>query len=265
MARTEALQRPTHLKYKQRAAIFHHTFQKVVKNYFDPNYNGTDWPRHAKESRDQILAIQDPEPFELAMHELVRRLRTSHTGFFHESVRRVPGRLAIGATFRNIETPDGNRWIVQEVHEGGPASRAGVRPLDVLIDLRGTAITPPEQPMFPMGTQINLSVQRGSQKFGLTVDIPVPRSRKQPYSEPTPVSFSKLKDRVGYLKHNQRRRDGLRFCPGKSSGHYRGQRNRRPPDTRFGFQGWIRISSDSSKCRVHHVAGTNVRRSGASA
>lgn len=200
MARTESLHRPTHLKYRQRAAIFDRTFQKVTKNYFDPNYNGTDWPRHARENRDQILAIQDPEPFELAMHDLVRSLRTSHTGFFHESVRRVPGRLAIGATFRNVETPDGNRWIVQEVHEGGPACRAGLRPLDVLIDLHGSAIAPPEQPMFPMGTQVDLSVRRESQEFGLTVDIPVPRSRKQPYSEPTPVSFSKLRDHVGYLK-----------------------------------------------------------------
>jgi C-terminal processing protease CtpA/Prc len=200
MARTQFLHRPTHLKYRERAAIFGSTFQKVIKNYFDPNYNGTDWPRRARENRDQILAIQDPEPFELAMHELVRSLRTSHTGFFHESVRRVPGRLAIGATFRKLETADGSHWVVQEVHEGGPAWRAGLRSLDVLIHSNGSAVTPPEQPMFPMGAQVNISVQRGSQEFALSVDIPVPRSRKQPYSEPTPVSFSKLKDRVGYLK-----------------------------------------------------------------
>ncbi len=200
MARTEALHRPTHLSDRQRAAIFDHTFQKVVKNYFDPNYNGTDWPRRAKENRDQILAVEDPETFELAMHDLVRSLRTSHTGFFHESVRRVPGRLAIGATFRKLETPDGNRWIVQEVHEGGPACRAGLLPLDILSHLNGSVVTPPEQPMFPMGAQVNLAVRRGSQELVLTVNIPVPRSRKQPYSEPTPVSFSKLGDRIGYLK-----------------------------------------------------------------
>ena len=200
MATIKSLHRPTHLEYQQRAAIFESTVQKVMKNYFDPNYNGTDWPRRAKGERDQILAIQDPEAFELAMHELIRSLRTSHTGFFHESVRRVPGRLAIGASFRSVESPDGNRWVVQEVHEGGPAHRAGLRPFDELIRSNERAVRPPEQPMFPMGAKVNLAVQRGPQELLLTLNIPVPRSRKQPYSEPTSVSFSKLKDCVGYLK-----------------------------------------------------------------
>lgn len=200
MARSESLHRPTHLEYVERAAIFDSTVQKVIKNYFDPAYNGTDWPRRAKENRDRILAINDPEAFELAMHDLVRSLRTSHTGFFHESVRRVPGRLAIGATFRRIETPGGNRWVVQEVHEGGPAYRAGLRPFDELIHSNGSVVTPPEQPMFPMGAQVNLAVQRESQEVLLTVNVPVPRSRKQPYSEPTAVSFSKLNGDIGYLK-----------------------------------------------------------------
>ena len=42
---------------------------------------------------ESILAIADPEAFELGMHDLVRSLKTSHTGFFHRSVRRVPGGL----------------------------------------------------------------------------------------------------------------------------------------------------------------------------
>jgi hypothetical protein len=35
---------------------------------------------------------------------MVRSLKTSHTGFFHQSVRRVPARLAIGASFRKADT-----------------------------------------------------------------------------------------------------------------------------------------------------------------
>jgi len=134
------------------------------------------------------------------MHDLVRKLGTSHTGFFHQSVRRVPGRLAIGATFRKAETPDGPRWVVQDVHPGGPAESAGLKPLDVLTALNGKPIIPPEQPMFPMGTVASVAVSRYSTATSLDVSVPVPRSRKQPYSEPKAVIHSKLRDSIGYLK-----------------------------------------------------------------
>ena len=88
MARSDSLSR--HLTLAQRAEVFDKTAAKVTKQYFDPKFNGTDWPRIAKEARERIVALEDPEAFELAMHELVRKLGTSHTGFFHKSVRRVP-------------------------------------------------------------------------------------------------------------------------------------------------------------------------------
>ena len=144
--------------------------------------------------------IDNAEAFELAMHDLVRSLGTSHTGFFHQSVRRVPARLAIGANFRKVETPDGLRWVVQDVHAGGPAHAAGLKPLDVLTEIDSTGIVPPEQPMFPMGAKPRLTIQRDSVPTHLDLDIPAPRSRKQPYSEPKAVISSVLLDSIGYLK-----------------------------------------------------------------
>jgi len=90
---------------EQRARIFDKTERTVLKHYFDPAFNGFGWPEHARQDRQRLIAIKDPEAFELAMHDLVRSLGTSHTGFFHQSVRRVPARLAIGANFRKVETP----------------------------------------------------------------------------------------------------------------------------------------------------------------
>ena len=194
------LRRPEQLSPEQRAKIFDKTVQTVLKNYFDPGFNGSGWPERAKQNRDRIVAVADPEAFELAMHDLVRSLGTSHTGFFHQSVRRVPARLAIGANFRKVETPDGLRWVVQDVHEGGPAHRAGLKPLDVLRGIDTAEVVPPEQPMFPMGSKPRITVQRQSGAAELQVDMPVPRSRKQPYSEPTAVTSSILADGTGYLK-----------------------------------------------------------------
>src|SRR5580693_8201794 len=132
MARDESISKPTNLSLEQRRQIFDRTVTKVTKLYFDPNFNGTEWPKRAGESKEAILSAVDPDDFELRMHDLVRSLKTSHTGFFHQSVRRVPGRLAIGASFRRAETEAGPRWVAQDVHAGGPGHAAGLRPLDIL-------------------------------------------------------------------------------------------------------------------------------------
>src|SRR3981189_440971 len=130
MAQERSFYKPEQLSPDQRAQVFDKTERAVLKHYFDPAFNGSGWPERAKRERERIVAVTDPEDFELAMHDLVRNLGTSHTGFFHQSVRRVPARLAIGANFRKVETTQGLKWVVQDVHEGGPADKAGLRPLD---------------------------------------------------------------------------------------------------------------------------------------
>ncbi len=185
----------------QRAAIFEKTYITVQKKYFDPKFNGKDWPSLAQASKEKILRIEEPEKFENAMHELVRQLGTSHTGFFHQAVRRVPGRLAISATFRKHETAQGLRWMFQDVHEGGPAHVAGIVPLDFLIAINQRPIVPPEQPTFPMGTASSITVEkRDGRQILINVAVPNPRSRRQPYAEPRSVCFSRLEGEIGYLK-----------------------------------------------------------------
>jgi C-terminal processing protease CtpA/Prc len=200
MAQNESQFRPLHLTEKQRTVIFDKTVAKVTKHYFDPKFNGVDWPALALEKRESIIALSDPEEFELAVHDLVRSLRTSHTGFFHRSVRRVPGRLAIGASFRRVESPSGPRWMVLDVHEGGPAHTAGLAPLDVVVSINGKPIVPPEQPMFPMGATAAMTLEKDGSTRDVSIGIPAPRSRKQPYSEPQAVKAEILPDSIGYLK-----------------------------------------------------------------
>ena len=93
MARDESISKPTNLSPDQRRQIFDRTVAKVTTDYFDPSFNGTQWPKRAEESKESILSAGDPDEFELRMHDLVRSLKTSHTGLFHQSVRRVPARL----------------------------------------------------------------------------------------------------------------------------------------------------------------------------
>ena len=45
------LQRPNNLSYEQRVRIFDKVCREVTKHYFDPNFNGTDWPKQADARR----------------------------------------------------------------------------------------------------------------------------------------------------------------------------------------------------------------------
>jgi C-terminal processing protease CtpA/Prc len=192
--------RPPQLTNAQRAAIFDKVARAVEKQYFDPNFNGTDWPRRAADARDRIIALSEPDGFESAVHELVSSLGTSHTGFFHQSVRRLPSRLAIAATFHKIDSSSGPVWYAQDVHKGGPAHNAGLRPSDQLVGINGAAATSAEQLTFGIGTTAELVVKRESREIPIRIDIPNPKSRKQPHSQMKAVSTSKLDGNVGYLK-----------------------------------------------------------------
>lgn len=189
------------LSKTDREKIFQKTCRTVEKQYFDPRFNGKDWPALVEANKKAILDADDPARFESAMHDLVRQLGTSHTGFFHQSVNRVPGRLAVCATFRKAETPAGPRWMFQDVHAGGPADRAGIRPLDTLLAIDGQPIAPPQQPMFPMGRTASVGLRKGDdQETVASVVVPKPRTRRQPYAEPIPVISRKLDGGIGYLK-----------------------------------------------------------------
>lgn len=188
------------LTFDQRAQIFDKTVAKVTKEYFDPNFNGTRWPELARDSRQEILALDDAEAFERRMHELVRRLGTSLTGFFHQSVKRVPARLAIGATFHKAGSNGDTRWILQDVHEGGPAHDSRLKPGDMVRTIDGVVPPSNEPPMFAMGTDVSLAITRSGKEIAVPVAIPAPRSRKQPTATLKPVTWSVLDGNTGYVK-----------------------------------------------------------------
>ena len=84
---------------------------------------GTPWSIFGEQNCECLVSFQ--------------RAATSHTGFFHESKPRAAGRIAIAATFIKAQTADGLRWVFQDVHAGGAAALAGIRPGDTLLALGG--------------------------------------------------------------------------------------------------------------------------------
>lgn len=149
-----------------------------------------------------IIDAPGPDAFEAAVNGMLRALGVSHTGFFHESSPRTAGRVAIAATFTKATTADGERWVFLDVHRGGSAHAAGIRPGDVLLAVEGKDLAPPEATSFVLGERYELTVRRrDGGTVTSTLAVPQPKDKRQPVIAPTEVvSASKMADGVGLLR-----------------------------------------------------------------
>jgi C-terminal processing protease CtpA/Prc len=83
------------------------------------------------------------------------------------------------------------RWMFQDVHEGGPAHTAGIRPGDILLQIRNLDLRPPDQPIFPAGEDSQYAIQKpdGKRVTG-KLQVPSPKSKKHPVIVPKSVTFT---------------------------------------------------------------------------
>jgi len=189
------------LTLDERTKIFDKVCHLVETKHFNPAMNGVDWNALAQGHRDQVLASSEPEAFEKEVQKLVAELKTSHTGFRHAGMRNIPARHAINATMRRISQNGSERWMFQDVHEGGPAYAAGIRPGDLLLANGKQEIRPPEDLTFSVGESVELTIEKlhGGQE-PVRLQLPPPKSNKHPVTAPDPVHAEKLADDIGLLK-----------------------------------------------------------------
>src|SRR5947209_9214216 len=189
------------LNLEDRSKIFDKVCRLVQTKHFNPGLNGVDWNALAQSRREQILACAQPEVFEKEVHRLLSELKTSHTGFRHASMRNIPARHAINATLQRIGVDGTEHWMFQDVHRGGPAYVAGIRPGDLLLDCGGRAIRPPDDLTFSVGESANLLIEKrhGGQQQ-VTVQLPMPKSQRHPVTAPQAVTTERLSDEIGLLR-----------------------------------------------------------------
>jgi C-terminal processing protease CtpA/Prc len=181
--------------------IYSRVSELVARKHFDPGMNGANWEKLSKERRDDILRSGTDEDFEKKIQDLLNELKTSHTGFRHIKSPNIPGRHAISATFMRCNLDGEQHWMFQDVHEGGPAHVAGLRPGDILLQVRNRELKPPEPPIFPLDEDSQYAVQKpdGKRIIG-TLTVPSPRSKKHPVIVPKAVVCSQRPDGIGWLK-----------------------------------------------------------------
>lgn len=189
------------LDIQMREKIYSRVCELVTKKHFDTGMNGANWEELSKARKDEILRSNSDEEFEKQIQDLLSELKTSHTGFRHSKSPNIPGRHAISATFMRCNFDGEQRWMFQDVHEGGPAHIAGLRPGDILLQVRNRELKPPEPPIFPVGDDSQYMVQKpdGKRVMG-KLNVPSPRSKSHPVIVPKAVLCSQLPDGIGWLK-----------------------------------------------------------------
>jgi C-terminal processing protease CtpA/Prc len=167
------------------------------------------WQRLFAQRSQDLENSKSAVDFERTVNELLTHGGLSHVAFFHESGNRAPARYAINATFARLESGNGvgPRWMFQDVHEGGPAYSAGVRPADILVTVNGEVVTPPTLPTFALGTDATVSVRRVGELKDTPLTIVLPKApangkanAKPPMAEPTSVTARLLDEEIGYLR-----------------------------------------------------------------
>src|SRR5947199_6293953 len=188
------------LNLNERTKIFDKVCRLVETKHFNPGMNGVDWNALAQSRKNQVLACTEPEAFEKEVGRLVAELKTSHTGFRHAGMRNIPARHAINATLQRIGVNGAEHWMFQDVHQGGPAFVAGIRPGDLLLECGGREVQPLNDLTFSVGESATLLIEKlhgDVQK--VNVQLPMPKSQKHPLTAPQPVTTERRSHGIGLL------------------------------------------------------------------
>ncbi|HEX5483318.1 MAG TPA: S41 family peptidase [Terriglobia bacterium] len=189
------------LGIKERTEVFDNVRKAVVKKIFAPGFDPAAWVSMVEARRQQILKADTVEEFEREVRDLLAQLKISHITFFHRSLLKIPPQYAIGATFQREQVNGAAHWMFQDVHEGSPPHMAGVQPGDLLLEIEGNQVSPPEPPAFRMGGFCKVGIEKlNGEQTAVKLGVPLPSSKWHPIVRPRLVSWSRPKPRIGLLK-----------------------------------------------------------------
>jgi C-terminal processing protease CtpA/Prc len=190
---------------KQRSEILATVRKRILEHHVNAaGVNYEDWSRLVDERVPELLSA-DRDEFETGVQQLLAKLRSSHTIFYHESTIQVLPQHSINATFRSFTLQDGDqKWFFLDVFEDGPAHVAGIRPGDLLLAVDGTPCVPPSMPRFKIGYSHRLSISnvRGENRRDVAVEVPFLKGTKArpPIVAPKSLVHAMIAPHVGLLR-----------------------------------------------------------------
>jgi carboxyl-terminal processing protease len=192
------------LGQKQRSDILRNIVKRVRKSHI--NVAGVDyaeWEREIQRQEPALVAVE-MEAFENGLRELLKLLKSSHTGFFHGVQNRFLPQHTINATFKAVNHGGSERWMFLDVFPEGPADKAGIRPGDFLVSVDGVDFSSPTYPPFTTGQthQLVIGDIENTRPRTVSISIPFRKGTKQrpPIVEPKAVTARILEPGIGLLR-----------------------------------------------------------------
>jgi len=177
----------------------------VLKHHFNiGNIDLHEWCKAVGERTPALLESGNDTIFEEGIHDLLGKLKSSHTDLYRFDRNPTKPEHAIGATLRSVTVLDTKRWMFLDVFEDSPAAQAGVTPGHLLISVNGIPATPPEDPAFRFGEEHELTIQLPNNTAAQSIVVRVPQRKttrpRLPFVEPKSVSYRMLTKQVGIVK-----------------------------------------------------------------
>src|SRR5947208_6936258 len=193
------------LSAKDRLKILSRIKKTVLKHHFNvANLDLNAWCQQMDEQTPDLLEASNDNTFEDGIHDLLSKLKSSHTDFFRQDRNPIRPEHAIGATLRPVTFLDKQMWMFLDVFEESPAARAGVNPGHLLITVNGCLTNPPSLPSFRFGEKHRFTIMRPDKEGTEQIEIVVPERKstrpRLPFVEPKSLSYRMLTERVGLLR-----------------------------------------------------------------
>jgi C-terminal processing protease CtpA/Prc len=188
----------------ERAKILASIKKLVLKHHI--NVGGVSyyaWTTLVDQRTSELLAAETAK-FESGVRELLVKLGSSHTAFYHEQGKQVLPQHSLNATLRAFPVEGAERWFFLDVFEGGPAHIASIKPGDMLLAVEGTEYLPPSMPPFDVGRSYRLRVAdaRGESSREVIVEVPKRKGTgtRPPIVEPKSLSYEIIAPDIGHLR-----------------------------------------------------------------
>lgn len=155
---------------KQALALYHEAWQTVFTEFVDPSFNGQNWYRWKDRYNDHIQTREDAY---VAIRTMLASLNDGYTRFLdpkraEDQNMHIDSRLSgVGIQIAGKD----NKIVVIAPLDGSPAKKAGIMPLDKIIQIDGEPTAnmsiddAVDRIRGPKGTPVRLTILRAEQRL----------------------------------------------------------------------------------------------------
>lgn len=128
------------LSLKDRREIFEEVWETINEKYYDPAFNGVDWPSVRESYSPLIETAKTDDEFYSLMKRMVAELRDAHTRFHTPRERREREHffsVGVGISLSEVE----DQIVIIDVNADSESFRAGVKPGMILRTIDGRPVS----------------------------------------------------------------------------------------------------------------------------